>query len=75
MLAINTSMIPSEWDPLKWLQYAEATNVMFMDPTNEVLKGPLQGKSAITSCASNNFENTLSFNSCLSKSTFPKSKE
>ena len=48
MLAINTSMIPSEWDPLKWLQYAEATNVMFMDPTNEVLKGPLQGKSAGT---------------------------
>jgi hypothetical protein len=41
-------MIPSEWDPLKWLQYAEATNVMFMDPTNEVLKGPLQGKSAGT---------------------------
>jgi hypothetical protein len=48
MLAINVSMIPSEWDPLKWLQYAEATNVMFMDPTNEVLKGPLQGKSAGT---------------------------
>jgi len=48
MLAINTSMIPSEWDPLKWLKYGEATNILFMDPTNEVLKGPLQGKSAGT---------------------------
>jgi len=48
MLGINVSMIPSEWDPLKWLQYAEATNVLFLDPTNEVLKGPMQGKSAGT---------------------------
>jgi hypothetical protein len=48
MLGINVSMIPSEWDPLKWLQYAEATNIMFFDPTNEVLKGPMQGKSAGT---------------------------
>ena len=48
MMAVNVSMIPSEWDPLKWLQYAESTNIMFMDPTNEVLKGPMQGKSAGT---------------------------
>ena len=48
MLGINVSMIPSEWDPLKWLQYAEATNILFLDPTNEVLKGPMQGKSAGT---------------------------
>lgn len=48
MLGINVSMIPSEWDPLKWMQYLESTNVAFLDPTNEVLKGPLQGKSAGT---------------------------
>ena len=48
MLGINVSMIPSEWDPLKWLQYAEATNILFLDPTNEVIKGPMQGKSAGT---------------------------
>jgi hypothetical protein len=48
MLGINVSMIPSEWDPLKWMQYLESTNVAFLDPTNEVLKGPLTGKSAGT---------------------------
>ena len=48
MLGINVSMIPSEWDPLKWLQYAEATNILFLEPTNEVIKGPMQGKSAGT---------------------------
>lgn len=44
--AINSSMIPSEWDPAKFLHFAEVDKILFLDPTQEILKGPSQGKSA-----------------------------
>ena len=44
--AVNTALIPSGWDPAEWLQYTAVDKVMFLDPTQEVLKGPAQGKAA-----------------------------
>ena len=44
--AINPSMIPAEWDPAKFLHFAEVDKIIFLDPTQEILKGPNQGKSA-----------------------------
>ncbi len=44
--AVNTALIPSGWDPAEWLQYTAIDKVMFLDPTQEVLKGPAQGKAA-----------------------------
>jgi hypothetical protein len=46
MLAINASMVPDGWDPKMWIKYGDATGYLWMDPTNEILKGPSQGKSA-----------------------------
>ena len=46
MTAFNTSMVPTGWDPKKWFGFGEATGWLPMDPTNEILKGPSQGKSA-----------------------------
>lgn len=46
--AVNSSLIPSGWDPAEWLQYTAVDKVMFLDPTQEVLKGPAQGKAAGT---------------------------
>ena len=44
--AINASMIPSGWEPDQWIHYAKVNKFAFLDPTNEILKGPSQGKSA-----------------------------
>lgn len=44
--AINASMIPSGWAPEQWIRYAKINKFAFLDPTNEILKGPSQGKSA-----------------------------
>ena len=44
--AINSSMIPSGWEPEQWIHYAKVNKFAFLDPTNEILKGPSQGKSA-----------------------------
>ena len=44
--AVNSSLIPSGWDPADWLQYTAVDKVMFLDPTQEVMKGPAQGKAA-----------------------------
>jgi hypothetical protein len=44
--AINASLIPSGWDPKEWIRYAKVNKFAFLDPTNEILKGPSQGKSA-----------------------------
>jgi hypothetical protein len=44
--AINASMVPSGWDPKEWMRYAKINKFVFLDPTNEILKGPSQGKSA-----------------------------
>jgi hypothetical protein len=46
MLVINSSLIPSDWDPKMWMHYATTMKIMMLDPTNEILKGPSQGKSA-----------------------------
>ncbi len=46
ILAINSSLIPSDWDPKMWMHYVTTMKIMMLDPTNEVLKGPSQGKSA-----------------------------
>jgi len=44
--AINSSMVPSGWDPKEWIRYATINKIAWLDPTNEILKGPAQGKSA-----------------------------
>jgi hypothetical protein len=44
--AINSSMVPAGWDPQQWLHYGMIDKVLFLDPTNEILKGPNQGKAA-----------------------------
>lgn len=44
--AINASMIPSGWDPKEWMRYVTINKFAWLDPTNEILKGPSQGKSA-----------------------------
>ena len=44
--AINSSMIPSGWEPKEWIKYATVNKMAWLDPTSEILKGPSQGKSA-----------------------------
>jgi hypothetical protein len=44
--AINASMIPAGWKPEEWIRYITVNKFGFLDPTNEILKGPSQGKSA-----------------------------
>ena len=44
--AINSSMIPSGWEPKEWIKYATVNKIAWLDPTSEILKGPSQGKSA-----------------------------
>ena len=44
--AINSSLIPSGWDPKEWMRYVTVNKFAWLDPTNEILKGPSQGKSA-----------------------------
>lgn len=46
VLAYNLSMIPADWDPDEWMKYVTQKGFMPLDPTNEILKGPSQGKSA-----------------------------
>jgi hypothetical protein len=44
--AINASMVPSGWEPAEWIRYVTVNKFGWLDPTNEILKGPSQGKSA-----------------------------
>lgn len=44
--AINSSMIPSGWTAEAWIQHVKINKLAWLDPTNEILKGPSQGKSA-----------------------------
>jgi hypothetical protein len=44
--AINASMVPSGWKPEEWIRYVTVNKFGWLDPTNEILKGPSQGKSA-----------------------------
>jgi hypothetical protein len=44
--AINSSLVPSGWDPKEWMRYVTMNKFAWLDPTNEILKGPAQGKSA-----------------------------
>jgi hypothetical protein len=44
--AINASMVPSGWEPKEWIRYVTVNKFGWLDPTNEILKGPSQGKSA-----------------------------
>jgi hypothetical protein len=44
--AVNAALIPSGWKPEEWLHYSTVDKIMFLDPTQEVLKGPAQGKAA-----------------------------
>jgi hypothetical protein len=44
--AINSSMVPSGWKPEEWIRYVTVNKFGWLDPTNEILKGPSQGKSA-----------------------------
>ena len=39
-------MVPSGWDPKEWIRYVTVNKFGWLDPTNEILKGPSQGKSA-----------------------------
>jgi len=44
--ALNASLVPSGWDPKEWMRYVTINKFAWLDPTNEILKGPSQGKSA-----------------------------
>jgi hypothetical protein len=44
--ALNSSMVPNEWDPERWVQLSDIDGYLLMDPTQEILKGPSQGKAA-----------------------------
>ena len=44
--AINSALVPSGWDPKEWMRYVTINKFAWLDPTNEILKGPSQGKSA-----------------------------
>jgi hypothetical protein len=44
--AINSALVPSGWDPKEWMRYVTINKFAWLDPTNEILKGPAQGKSA-----------------------------
>lgn len=44
--ALNSAMVPSGWDPKEWMRYVTINKFAWLDPTNEILKGPSQGKSA-----------------------------
>ena len=44
--AINSALVPSGWDPKEWMRYVTVNKFAWLDPTNEILKGPSQGKSA-----------------------------
>ena len=44
--AVNAALVPSGWDPAEWMHYTSVDKLMFLDPTQEILKGPAQGKSA-----------------------------
>jgi hypothetical protein len=39
-------MVPSGWKPEEWIRYVTVNKMGWLDPTNEILKGPSQGKSA-----------------------------
>ena len=44
--AINSAMVPSGWKPEEWIRYVTVNKMGWLDPTNEIMKGPSQGKSA-----------------------------
>jgi len=44
--AVNSALIPSGWSPDKWLQVATIDKIMYLDPTQEIMAGPNEGKSA-----------------------------
>jgi hypothetical protein len=44
--ALNSSLVPAGWDPKEWMRYVTINKFAWLDPTNEILKGPSQGKSA-----------------------------
>jgi hypothetical protein len=44
--ALNSALVPSGWDPKEWMRYVTINKFAWLDPTNEILKGPSQGKSA-----------------------------
>lgn len=46
MTFYNASMVPHGWDAEKWLNYAIKKKLAPLDPTQEILKGPSQNKSA-----------------------------
>ena len=46
--AVNAALIPSGFDPQEWLHYTSVDKLMFLDPTQEIMKGPSQGKAAGT---------------------------
>lgn len=45
-LLLNSAMVPSDWDPDLWLDYLVNKQIGWLDPTQEIMKGPAQGKSA-----------------------------
>jgi hypothetical protein len=51
--AVNVSMVPNGVDPKEWLHMANIDQIVMLDPTQEVLSGPLDGKAA--SAALNTF--------------------
>jgi hypothetical protein len=46
ILEMDLSKRPAGWDTMKWLGYARNYGIMFVDPTQEITKGPATGKTA-----------------------------
>jgi hypothetical protein len=46
ILLYNKSLVPSGWKMEQWMNYVIQKKMMPLDPTQEILKGPSQGKSA-----------------------------
>lgn len=45
-LLINAAMVPQDWDPDLWMDYLADKGFGWLDPSQEILKGPSRGESA-----------------------------
>jgi len=43
---VNASMIPNGWKPNEWLHMANIDQILLLDPTQEILNGPMANKIA-----------------------------
>ncbi len=43
--AVNASAIPNGWEPQTWFQYSDIDGYLLFDPTQEIVEGPMTGKT------------------------------